>query len=85
MLVLPGVLDDLPRRLLHDIGERVLVVIESLIDPPPATRQPHALGVVSGLYLLAELFRSTTATHERVSRRTVLEGTARYQGGFSDV
>ena len=84
ILVLHGVLDGLPRRLLHDVGERVLVVREAVFNPP--------LGCVTLLeafqgrvHLFAEMLRSTSATHERVSRRTVLEGTARNEGGFSDV
>ena len=79
-----GVLDGLPRRFLHDVGERVLVVDESFVDSP--------LGCVTLLesfqgrvHLFAEMLRSASATHERVSRRTVLEGTARDEGGFSDV
>ena len=84
VLELFGVLDGLPRRFLHDVGERVLVVVEPFVGTP--LRSVTLLEAFQGrVHLFAEMLRSTSATHERVSRRTVLEGTARDEGGFSDV
>ena len=79
-----GVLDGFPRRFLHDVGEGVLVVVEPFVGTP--LRSVTLLQSFQGrVHLFSEMLRSASATHERVSRRTVLEGTARDEGGFSDV
>jgi len=77
-----GVLESRP--FLHDVGEGVLVVVEPFVGTPLEASRSFA--VVSGVvHLFSEMLRSASATHERVSRRTVLEGTARDEGGFSEV
>ena len=66
-LELPGVLDHQPRRLLHDIGLGVQVVVEPFSHPPFAgvTRLKAFQG---RMHLLAELLSLRAVTHERAGR-----------------
>ena len=82
-LELLGVLDGLSRRFLHDVRQRVLVVVESLVNTPvsvtfleTAKRREH---------LLAEVSRSPAIDQHRLNWSIVLTGTARQEFGFTDI
>ena len=83
ILELPGVLDSLSRCLLHDVGERVLVVIEPFVHTPLGVA---LLETAEGCeHLFAEVSRPAAVVDVGFGWSTVLTGTARQEFGFTDV
>jgi hypothetical protein len=85
IIELLGILNSLSRRLLDNIRQSVLVVVESVITSPLCT-VAFLQAFQRGVHLLAELSSARTVEQKRLFRRSVLrEGTARQEFGFADV
>ena len=83
ILELSGVLDGLSRRLLHDVREGVLIVVESFVHAPlgvsllkTAERREHLFAKVSGASAVVDV---------RLGWSPVPTGTARQEFGFANV
>jgi hypothetical protein len=78
-----SVFNSLPRRFLHDVRQGVLVVVESLVNPPVGVTLLKT--AKRGEHLFAEVSCPPAVEQHRLNWSIILAGTAPQEFGFTDI